>query len=360
MNYQNWTGHGDPKLGYGSMLDGFKRAAPKGIKFDDKASVVVHMQTPQTCKGWLKGTHRVLFTMWETDTMYNGFIPYLNKFDQILVPCEDNVELFSKYNDDVTHVPLGVDTQFWSPSHRTDHKAERNVFRFHAGGSLWRRKGLDVLVRAFKDLDLPDAELHIKAAPHAFDTPKESPGKNIYLHREWMSKNRQRDWYAMADCFVAPARGEGFGLMPLQAIAMGIPTIISYSSGQKQFAHLATGVVSCGKSQAETCGQWDEPNQRELEDLMKAHYHHLPKVPTGVQEFDWAKSTRKLVSAVPAGKLLSTDEWEHPEVGTKVRALRPVNAIIGKTKVVMRKGETATVSSGVFQVLSDSGALEAV
>lgn len=360
MNYQNWTGHSDPKLGYGSMLDGFLKAAPKNIKFDEKASVNVHMQTPQTCKGWLKGTHRVLFTMWETDTMLSEFVPYLGKFDQILVPCEDNVELFSKYNDDVTHVPLGVDTSFWTPKYTADFKAKRNVFRFHAGGSLWQRKGLDVVVRAFKNLNLPDAELHIKAAPHAFDTPTDKLGKNIYLHREWMSKNRQRDWYAMADCFVAPARGEGFGLMPLQAIAMGIPTILSYSTGQKQFAHLATGVVSCGKSAAQTCGLWDEPNQAELEDLMKAHYQALPKVPNGVQEFDWSKSARKLVSAVPAGKLLDTNEWDYLDISVKVKALRPVNATVGSEKVILRKGETATVPAGVYQVLSDSGALEAV
>ena len=360
MNYQNWTGHSDPKLGYGSMLDGFKRAAPKTVRFDDKASVTVHMQTPQTCKGWLKGTHRVLFTMWETDTMYSGFVPYLDKFDQILVPCEDNVELFSKYNSDVTHVPLGVDTKFWNPEYTKSDKAEHGVFRFHAGGSLWHRKGLDVLVKAFNNLKLSDAELHIKAAPHAFDAPTDKLGKNIYLHREWMSKNRQRDWYAMADCFVAPARGEGFGLMPLQAIAMGIPTILSYSTGQKQFAHLATGVVSCRKSAAETCGMWDEPNQAELEDLMKAHYQALPKVPTGVQEFDWSKSTRKLLSSVPAGKLLDTEELERPDINVRARALRPVNAIVGKTKVSLSRGQIVTVPAGVYQVLSDSGALEAV
>jgi hypothetical protein len=32
---------------------------------------------------------------------------------------------------------------------------------------MWKRKGMDVLVKAFNALKLPDAELHIKAAPHA-------------------------------------------------------------------------------------------------------------------------------------------------------------------------------------------------
>lgn len=360
MNYQNWTGAGDPKIGYGSMLDGFLKAAPKNVAFNDKASVMVHMQLPAATKGWFKGTHRVLFTMWETDAMPNIFRPWFDQFDQVLVPCEDNVELFSKYHDDVAHVPLGVDTKFWSRDYTGRPQKTGGTFKFHAGGSLWKRKGLDLVVQAFNNLKLPNAELHIKAAPHAFDTPKDKLGPNIHLHRKWMSLHEQRDWYAQADCFVAPARGEGFGLMPLQAIAMGIPTIVSHSTGQKQFAHLATGVVSCGKSKAETCGQWDEPNLQELEELMKAHYHAAHKVPAGVQQFDWSKSTAKLLAAVPPGKLLDTDEWVTPDIKAQVRALRQIKATIGNEQVVLQKGQVTSVSLGVLQVLSDSGALEAI
>lgn len=360
MNYQNWTGVGNPKIGYGSMLDGFLKAAPKNVTFHDKASVMVHMQLPESVKGWWNGTHRVLFTMWETDMMHNMFKPWFNQFDQVLVPCEDNLELFSKYHPDTTYVPLGVDTKFWARNYTGRPEKTGGKFRFHAGGSLWRRKGLDLVVQAFNNLKLPDAELHIKAAPHAFDTPKDKLGPNIYLHRKWMSLEEQRDWYAQADCFVAPARGEGFGLMPLQAISMGIPTIVSYSTGQKQFSHLATGVVPCGKSQAETCGHWDEPNLRELEELMKAHYQTAHKVPAGVQQFDWSKSTAKLLAAIPPGKLLDTDEWVLPDIKAQVRALRPVKATIGNEQIVLQRGQVTSVSLGVFQVLSDSGALEAV
>ena len=360
MNYQNWTGVGNPKIGYGSMLDGFLKATPKTVKFDDKASVTVHMQLPQSVKGWWQGTHRVLFTMWETDTMANMFKPWFDHFDQVLVPCEDNLELFSKYHHDVAYVPLGVDTKFWTPNYTGRPNKQSNVFRFHAGGSLWMRKGLDLVVKAFNNLKLPNTELHIKAAPHAFDSPKDKLPPNIHLYRNWMTLEEQRDWYAKADCFVAPARGEGFGLMPLQAISMGIPTIVSYSTGQKQFAHLATGVLECGKSKAETCGQWDEPNLQQLEELMKAHYQTAHKVPTGVQQFDWAKSTAKLLAAIPPGKLLETSEWVEPDVKAEVRALRSVKAVIGNEQIVLGKGQVASVSLGVFQVLSDSGALEAV
>ena len=86
MNYQSWTGPKNPKLGYGSMLDGFIRHAPKTVVFDENASVNVHMQVPQAVNGWLEGQHRVLFSMWETDEMPNVFKPWLKQFDQILVP----------------------------------------------------------------------------------------------------------------------------------------------------------------------------------------------------------------------------------------------------------------------------------
>jgi glycosyltransferase involved in cell wall biosynthesis len=356
MNYQSWTGVKDPKFGYGSMLDGFLSAAPKTITFDDHASVNVYMQLPNTIRGWHKGQHRVLFTMWETDTVPNFMHPWFNQFDQILVPCEHNVELFSKYHPDVTCVPLGVDLSFWRVN---PEPPKRSAFRFHAGGSLWLRKGLDLVVRAFTELNLPDAELHIKAAPHAFDT-EEVKHPRIIMHRNWMSKEEQRDWYDQADCFVAAARGEGFGLMPLQAIAMGIPTIVSETTGQREFMHLANWTVPCGKSKSQTVGQWDEPNLQQLKMAMQDAYDlRLPRErPAGTNKFSWAEAAKKLVAAVPPGKLLDNPKWETPTAAVKVRAKRTVKANIGNDTYIMSAGDVASIPPGAYEVLSDSGAVE--
>jgi len=355
VNYQSWNGVPDIRVGYGSMLKGFIDHAPKGVVFDDNASVNVHMMLPEMVKGWRQGQHRVIFTMWETDELPTVIKPWLHEYDQVLVPCQHNVDLFSKWHHDVTMVPLGVDLKFWRQAPPTT----GSNFRFAAGGSLWHRKGLDLVVKAFTELNLPDAELHIKAAPHAFDT-EETNHPNIVLHRSWMDTETQRDWYDLADCYVAPARGEGFGLMPLQAIAMGIPTIISDSSGQKEFAHIANWVIPCGKSKAATCGQWDEPDLGALKAaILDAYQQRLPrKRPTGVKQFSWAEASRKLVAALPTGELLDNPVWENPTATTTVKALRPVNAIIANDKYVMKTGEIATIKVGAYQVLFDSGAVE--
>jgi glycosyltransferase involved in cell wall biosynthesis len=360
VNIQTWDGVEDSKFGYGAMLEGFLSAVPRNVKLSDTASVHVQMGVPQSRDTWLKDQFRACFTMWETDTLPGTFIRYISLYDQIIVPCQHNVDLFSQWHPNVSLVPLGVDMQRWYPV------ANRNkVFRFHAGGSLWHRKGLDIVVRAFKRLNLPDAELHIKAAPHAKDVPTKYLGDNIVLNRDWMTIDQQREWFSKADVFIAASRGEGFGLMPLQAIAMGIPTIISDSTGQSQFKHLATGVIPCGKSKAESVGKWDEPSEDALITLMLDHYRANPvdtalaNVPR-VAEFSWKNATKELIKGLPVGYEMGNAESVVLVPELTVRVKRKVSCDIGKHHYNFVPGVEYKISEGVHQVLFDAGLLEKI
>jgi glycosyltransferase involved in cell wall biosynthesis len=360
MNYQHWHGFNNPNFGYGAMLEGFVSSAPATVSLNDKSSVNVFMGVPFGIKGWHEGQHRVLFSMWETDTLPKSFIRWLDQYDQILVPCEHNVELFSQHHSDVAYVPLGVDRSFWKPEPRT----RDGVYRFHAGGSLWHRKGLDLVIKAFEKLKLPNAELHIKAAPHAKDAPDKSSNQNIFLHRNWMSLDEQKEWFNQADCFIAASRGEGFGLMPLQSIAMGLPTIVSDSTGQSQFSHLATGVVPCGKSPAETIGLWDEPDFDSLCELMLEHYNSREEkhkaaqsMASKTEQFSWKKASAKLTRAVPQGVLLKTDTCVTPQVTVSVTLNRNLKCDIGRESFDFRKGVTYEVLENVYEVLSNAKVL---
>lgn len=361
MNYQNWDGYTDPRFGYGSMLWGLRDHAPAGVKFSPKASVDVHVGVPFSKKSWLSEAHRVCFTMWETDVLPAGFRNWLGQYDQVLVPCDHNAELFGRVCGDVRVVPLGVDRKVWFPRERPGGE----VFRFAAGGSLWRRKGLDIVVEAFNRLKLHNAELHIKAAPHARDTPTKPLGKNIFLHREWMTLDQQVEWFNEADCYVAVSRGEGFGLMPLQAIALGVPNIVSLTTGQTQFAGLATYQIPCAKSRADTIGMWDEPDLGEVMDAMLDAYRNRErnnvvarKQAAYTSNWTWGKAVKQLLQAVPTGTLLDNPEWVTPNVEVDIRVKRRVNADIGKHNYRMVPGITYRVPEGVFQVLSDADALE--
>jgi glycosyltransferase involved in cell wall biosynthesis len=361
VNVQSWTGYDDPRFGYGSMFHGFRGALPKTVMLDPKGSVNVHMSVPNVCKGWFAGQHRVLFSMWETDRLPDDFRNWLGQYDQVLVPCDHNAELFGRFSGDVSVVPLGVDRKVWSPRVRPDNE----VFRFAAGGSLWRRKGLDIVVEAFNRLKLHNAELHIKAAPHARDTPTKPLGDNIVLHREWMTVDDQVAWFNEADCYVAVSRGEGFGLMPLQAIALGVPNIVSLTTGQTQFAGLATYTVTCGKSPADTVGVWDEPNLGEVMDAMLDAYRNRDrnnvearKQAAFTSNWTWGKATKRLLDVVPVGTLLENPGWITPNVEVDIRVKRRVNATIHRSVYNFVPGVSYRVPENVFQVLSASDSLE--
>lgn len=343
------------------MLDGFLSAIPQDVELNDRASVAVHMGVPFSCKGWWDGVHRVLFTMWETTELPTSFERYLPLYNQILVPNEYDRDLFAKHHHDVKVVPLGVDTEWYKPIDVPRH----DRFQFRAGGSLWGRKGLDVVVKAFNKLNLPDADLRIKAAPHARDVPKEPLGANIYLDRQWMSEEQKRIWFAEADCFIAASRGEGFGLMPLQTISMAVPTIVSLTTGQVQFSHLGTGTVNCAKRQSNTVGFWDEPDLDELCAQMMHHYENRSQVKTQAiinsveaADFSWVNATRKLVDAVPVGRVVSSKVFHEATVIHKVRALRRIEADIGTRRYRQSKGDIFEVTDGDYQVLFDSKAVE--
>ena len=358
MNHQSWLGVQDSKFGYGAMLKGFVDHAPKVVSFDDKASTMVHVGVPYSLERWFKGQYKSCFTMWETDALPAQFVRWLAVYDQIIVPCQHNVELFSPHHPNVQYVPLGVDRKFWVPQ-----PDPSGVFRFHAGGSLWTRKGLDIAVKAFAKLRLPDAELHIKAAPHARDVPSTRLPAGVFLNRDWMTMEQQRDWYAKAHVFVAPARGEGFGLMPLQAISMGIPTIVSHSSGQVEFEHLATGVAPTRKSQA-NIGFWDETHETHLAELMMDHYRNWADKRTvalenakQAEQFNWRKSTAKLLAVLPTGTLLTKPDVEHPDITVPIQVKKNETCDIGTQHFVFKKGETYRVTEAVHQVLFDAGVL---
>lgn len=358
INHQHWHGFTDARFGYGSMLLGFLDHKPDDVVLDPKSTVNVHMGVPFSIKGWNKGQYRACFTMWETDVLPARFARWLDQYDEILVPCVHNIAVFQEHHPKVNYVPLGVDTEWWKPIQRNTNE----VFRFQAAGSLWRRKGIDKVVEAFNKLKLKEAELHIKAAPHASDVPSGQLGDRVFLHRQWMDKEDQRNWFNSADCFVAPARGEGFGLIPLQAIALGIPTIVSDSSGQAQFAHLATSVVSSRKEKCFMGGRWDEPDLDHLIELMRFHYDNRDSLSAEARaraveatKFSWAKASRRLADHLPPGGLLKKLDWQEPRVIFDMEVSRKCCCEVNGKRQEFMPGTVYQVTENTYDIMSAGG-----
>ena len=339
------------------MWHNFVRHVPNDVTLDDHADVMVNMLQPYQIDGFYKGQHRTCFTMWESTELHPRGALWLDFYDQILVPCDHNVELFSRYHKNVKKVPLGVDHKIWKATKR----AENTRFRFHAGGSQWLRKGLDVVLEAFKRANL-DAELHLKPNPEAYGVPPLTLPDNVFMHRHWFTDDETIKFFNDADCYIAATRGEGFGLMPLQAMAMGVPTIVNASSGQAEFADLASIVIPHKQAPSIYGGLWDESNPDDLAEAMRQMYanHSTYKLEavarvTKTKKWSWDKAARQLADALTVGNLLTDLVWENAILIMSMRVKRKAIGSINGKEFVYYPGQEYRVPENIYQVLSDGG-----
>lgn len=339
------------------MWHNFVRHVPEDVTLIAYADVMVNMLQPYQIKGFYKGQHRTCFTMWESTELHPRGALWLRFYDQVLVPCDHNVELFSRYHKNVKKVPLGVDHKVWKATKRPENKR----FRFHAGGSQWLRKGLDIVLEAFKRADL-DAELHLKPNPEAYGVPPLTLPDNVFMHRNWFTDDETVGFFNDADCYIAATRGEGFGLMPLQAMAMGVPTIINASSGQAEFADLASIVIPHKQAPSIYGGLWDESDPDDLAEAMRLMYanHSTYKLEAvkrvaKTKKWSWDKAARQLADALPVGGLLTDPVWEDAILIMSMRVKRKVAGSINGKEFVYHPGQEYAVPENIYQVLSDGG-----
>lgn len=339
------------------MFRAFMSHVPADVTLDEKADVMVNMMQPYQIDGYYKDQHKTCFTMWESTELNPRFVRWVGVYDQILVPCDHNVELFSRYHPLVKKVPLGVDHSIWKATARPANPR----FRFHAGGSQWLRKGLDIVLEAFRKADL-DAELHLKPNPEAHGVPPLDLPDNVFMHRQWFSQEDTVKFFNDADCYIAATRGEGFGLMPLQAMAMGIPTIMNASSGQAEFADLGSIVIPHKQAPSHYGGLWDESDPDDLADAMRDMYANYEKYKKQAKQrvaktkvWSWHRAARELADALPVGKLLTKPEWQLAGLNMTISVKRKVSGSINNQEFSYLPGVEYVVPENIYNILLAGG-----
>lgn len=335
------------------------------------ANVVLWASVPTHARGWWKGQSPRIQTMWESTVLPESFRENLHEFDQVIVPSLQNVELFSQYHDNVVYVPLGVDPERW---HYVERPTPERYFRFLIGGS-GPRKGTDLAHRAFRKVfktwptDGPVPQLILKN-PRG----EEFYGDGIEMVTGKLSPQAETDLYASAHCYLQPSRGEGFGLQPLQAMAQGIPTILTNAHGHESFAHLGHGLSTALSQSAYfiygDAGEWWEPNFDELCDWMLYVYNHYERclgkakrsAEVIAQEWTWERATEKLLTVLGddiAMPYSGDHTWKTPVSKRYLTVLnRDWTADIAGTMYFFEKGKEYWEQADVKRILFENELLD--
>ena len=363
--YLSLVGVNLPHVGYGKMVAGLRDALSTKVKLCDDAERVIFALRPNLIKGWTTGQNPALLTMWETNWLPPQFSEYLHLFDTVVVPSLHNWELFSQFHDNVRVIPLGVDRDVWFPKARPDNKK----FKILCGGSEWYRKGLDVVLKVFLEMNLPDAELHIKIVPPYLSAPDNLDYPNVVVHNKWMTVEAEADLVRSADCFISVSRGEGFGLMPLQAISAGVPTILSDAHGHREFSDLATHriptrSVPTNEGVWQNMGDWDEPEFDAIFSAIKDlydnrdRYRQQAEVHAGeTAAFNWNTAADQLLQVVKPTSNRVSGKWKALEPECEIEVIKRVQADIGGHRVELMPGKKHRVVLNVRDVLKAAGLL---
>ncbi len=188
----------------------------------------------------------ILFQPWELSSMYREWLLHFRHVsDAVWVYSKANFETYAADGitpDRIKIIPLGVDPSVFAPGPKSapTWTAESNAeFKFLFVGNFVYRKGIDLLLeaysRAFTRAD--SVCLVLKTSFGAFPAEftqqrvaalRENPNApEIMIISDLVGETAMPSLYRECDCLVHPYRGEGFGLPVAEALACGLPTIVT-------------------------------------------------------------------------------------------------------------------------------------
>jgi len=173
-----------------------------------------------------------ILTMYEAHKCPDTWVKRLNSLDlPVIAPSKFVANMFKQSGVavSITVLNLGIDTGFYLPKHRVF--PERQPFRFFTMGKFEPRKNVDAIVRSFQDSFLNEpVELVIKTRERFLaDSIKKIvvKDKRIHIIERTISEVDIRNLFYNADAFLYFSRGEGFAFPPRNAIATGLPTVVT-------------------------------------------------------------------------------------------------------------------------------------
>ena len=148
----------------------------------------------------------------------------------------------------ITVIRLGVDTRKFSPSSHNQRNNEQRLKIVYVG-SLSRSKGVDILVEAFARAKIEGAELLLVGSKVDIDASlldRPSIRWIPYLAVDVLAKT-----YRSANLFVLPSLLDSWGQVVPEAMACGLPVVVSNKCGAAELVNSQNGwVVPAGDSEA--------------------------------------------------------------------------------------------------------------
>lgn len=272
---------------------------------------------------------------WEYSLLTKEFVELFNQADEIWTPSNFSRNSFINSGVDfnkVQIVPNGINPSIFKPGKSNfPLKTNKKLKFLYVGGTIYR-KGIDILlksyVKAFKksdDVCLIIKDLGSKTFYNGqtaqsmilkLQSNPETP-EILYLDESY-SEEQVADLYRACNVFVSPYRGEGFSLPTLEAMACGLPVIVTDGGSTDDFVEENFGwkIKASLKSVGYNLEGKEfvnetfvlEPDEDDLKDILLSIYENpsynfikgLNASFKARTMWTWKKATLKLISRIDA------------------------------------------------------------
>lgn len=188
----------------------------------------------------------------------DGWTPHKSRLVRLLLRRADRVVVVSRFtaqrlagwsgvhSERIAILPNCVDLEFFSPrapntviQERYGLLGKRVLLTVGRLAGRERYKGFDEVLEVLPDLINEYKDLFYVIVGEGDDRPRlmqKAGDLGVFDHvvfTGFISEEEKRDVYALADVYVMPGRGEGFGIVYLEAMAMGVPAIASTADGSR-------------------------------------------------------------------------------------------------------------------------------
>ena len=228
----------DRGAGYGeasyNIIKSFQQLGLEVEIESERADIEISFADPSNYIFHDPSSYKIGYSAWESTDMTSDFKRNMSKCDEIWGTSPWTTAVFQKMfpGKPTLTYKHGIH-ESWKPVLR---KEPNKPFTFLHIGEPYSRKDGQMVVDSFIELfgDNPDYRLVLKCTkmnttrvmhPRGFSCSPSVAYDNIVEITGMLSEEQMIGLYSQSDVFVYPSWGEGFGFQPLQALAMGMPTI---------------------------------------------------------------------------------------------------------------------------------------
>lgn len=229
-----------------------------------------------------KSKYNVGYTPWESTKVPESWKFNMARSNEIWTTSSfvKDVYIENNIHSNIHVIPHGI-----SPEWEIYERELTGKFNFlHVGGDS-KRKNAQLVVDAFLELFDGDENYQLVLKYNKFCHAEAYVGNNLVPainHPQIIgisddfSVDQLVQLYHKCHCMVYPTSGEGFGMIPFEAMATAMPTIVTNATGCKDYANLAIPLdATMVKAEwhdymySDDTGYWASPNFDQLIDLMK-------------------------------------------------------------------------------------------